>query len=119
MTKANKIISAFTIFALISILVLYCCPLKYVQVWQHPGAYYSVLHMMEIEYYWILYTSVILNLVTIIFSIIILIIKFKKIGNKLNWIIYSYYFLIALCIIFTILTFIFAFVYSTNYPRTI
>ena len=66
-TKFNKLLiyrvtHIFVILILIVLTVLYVCPIKYVQVWEHPGEYYSVFQIINIEYYWILITSIILNI---------------------------------------------------------
>ena len=111
----NRIINLFVIVSLIAVTVLYFCPIKYVQVWEHPGAYYSVYHQIAPEYYWILITSLILNLITIIFSILSFANKLPKKNIKLITI--FYYSLIALCIIFAILSFVSGFIYSCNYPK--
>ena len=84
----SRIINLFVIVSLIAVTVLYFCPIKYVQVWEHPGAYYSVYHQIAPEYYWILITSLILNLITIIFSILFFTNKLPKKNIKLITIFY-------------------------------
>lgn len=95
--------------------ILYFCPLKYVQVLNHPGIYYSVFKAIDIEYQWILITSLVLNLFYILYSCFSFI-KFKKNPKTNLKIIDSVLFI--LCILFIILTFVFAFVYSQNYPKS-
>ncbi|GEM_PF-2464728 len=95
--------------------ILYFCPLKYVQVLNHPGIYYSVFKAIDIEYQWILITSLVLNLFYILYSYFSFI-KFKKIPKTNLEIIDSVLFI--LCILFIILNFVFAFVYSHNYPKS-
>lgn len=93
--------------------ILYICPLKYVKVWEHPGAYYSVFQLINGQYQWILITSIILNILYILYSCFTFVkfITVSKIFIFLNIIIF------VLCIIFITLTFIFAFTYSNNYPK--
>lgn len=111
----NKALNYFVIISLLLATVLYFCPIKYVQVWEHPGSYYSVYQQINIEYYWILFTSMILNVITIILSILSLVNKTPEKNNKLYSIIY--YSLFGLCIIFIILSFVSGFILSHNYPK--
>ena len=94
--------------------VLYICPLKYVQVWEHPGAYYNVFQSINGEYQWILITSICLNIVYVVYSCFSFM-KFRMNGKQTVRIFNLVLFVI--CIIFIILTFIFAFIYSNNYPK--
>ncbi len=119
-TKFNKLLiyrvtHIFVILILIVLTVLYVCPIKYVQVWEHPGEYYSVFQIINIEYYWILITSIILNILAIVFSILFIVSK-ESTKNRLLKV--MYYLLIGICLLFVVLTFIFSFVYSNNYPKT-
>ncbi len=95
--------------------ILYICPLKYVQVWEHPGAYYSVFQLINGQYQWILITSIGLNILYILYSCFSFV-KFrmdiKTIFKFLSLAVF------VLCVIFIALTFIFAFIYSNNYPKT-
>lgn len=94
--------------------ILYFCPLKYIQVWEHPGAYYSVFQSINGQYQWILITSIILNILYILYSCFSFV-KFKKdIKTNFKFINLAIF---VLCIIFITLTFIFAFIYSNNYPK--
>ena len=95
--------------------ILYICPLKYVQIWEHPGVYYSVFQSINAQYQWILITSIVLNILYILcscFSFVKFRMNIKTIFKFLNLAAF------VLCIIFVALTFIFAFVYSNNYPKT-
>ena len=95
--------------------VLYICPLKYIQIWEHPGAYYNVFQSINGQYQWILITSIVLNILYILYSCFSFV-KFrmgeKTIFKFLNLTLF------ILCITFIALTFIFAFIYSNNYPKT-
>ena len=95
--------------------ILYICPLKYVQIWEHPGAYYSVFQSINGQYQWILITSICLNILYILYSCF----SFAKFRLDIKTI-FRFINLTAfvLCIIFIALTFIFAFIYSNNYPKT-
>ena len=56
------------IFILFISTVLYICPLKYIQIWEHPGAYYNVFQSINGQYQWILITSIVLNILYILYS---------------------------------------------------
>ncbi len=103
------------IFILLISTVLYICPLKYIQIWEHPGAYYNVFQSINGQYQWILITSIVLNILYILYSCFSFV-KFrmgeKTIFKFLNLTLF------ILCITFIALTFIFAFIYSNNYPKT-
>lgn len=103
------------IFILLISTVLYICPLKYIQIWEHPGAYYNVFQSINGQYQWILITSIVLNILYILYSCFSFV-KFrmgeKTIFKFLNLTLF------ILCITFIVLTFIFAFIYSNNYPKT-
>ena len=103
------------IFILFISTVLYICPLKYIQIWEHPGAYYNVFQSINGQYQWILIASIVLNILYILYSCFPFV-KFrmynKTIFKFLNFTLF------ILCIIFIALTFIFAFIYSNNYPKT-
>lgn len=103
------------IFILFISTVLYICPLKYIQIWEHPGAYYNVFQSINGQYQWILITSIVLNILYILYSCFSFV-KFrmgeKTIFKFLNLTLF------ILCITFIALTFIFAFIYSNNYPKT-
>ena len=109
----------FLQIVLISILlistILYICPLKYIQIWEHSGAYYNVFQSINGQYQWILIASIVLNILYILYSCFPFV-KFrmynKTIFKFLNFTLF------ILCIIFIALTFIFAFIYSNNYPKT-
>ena len=109
----------FLQIVLISILlistILYICPLKYIQIWEHPGAYYNVFQSINGQYQWILIASIVLNILYILYSCFSFV-KFrmgeKTIFKFLNLTLF------ILCITFIALTFIFAFIYSNNYPKT-
>lgn len=95
--------------------ILYICPLKYVQIWEHPGAYYSVFQSINGQYQWILITSICLNILYILYSCFSFVkfrLDIKTIFRFINLAAF------VLCIIFIALTFIFAFIYSNNYPKT-
>lgn len=94
--------------------ILYFCPLKYVQVWEHPGTYYSVFQSINYQYQWILITSIGFNILYIAFSLFSLA-KFRIMSNKrFKILIFT---ILILCIIFIVLTYIFAFKYSNHYPK--
>ncbi len=103
------------IFILFISTILYICPLKYIQIWEHPGAYYNVFQSINGQYQWILITSIVLNILYILYSCFSFV-KFrmgeKTIFKFLNLTLF------ILCITFIALTFIFAFIYSNNYPKT-
>ena len=103
------------IFILLISTILYICPLKYIQIWEHPGAYYNVFQSINGQYQWILITSIVLNILYILYSCFFFV-KFrmgeKTIFKFLNLTLF------ILCITFIVLTFIFAFIYSNNYPKT-
>lgn len=103
------------IFILLISTVLYICPLKYIQIWEHPGAYYNVFQSINGQYQWILITSIVLNILYILYSCFSFV-KFrmgeKTIFKFLNLTLF------ILCITFIALTFIFGFIYSNNYPKT-
>lgn len=103
------------IFILLISTVLYICPLKYIQIWEHPGAYYNVFQSINGQYQWILITSIVLNILYILYSCFSFV-KFrmgeKTIFKFLNLTLFT------LCITFIALTFIFGFIYSNNYPKT-
>ena len=103
------------IFILFISTILYICPLKYIQIWEHPGAYYNVFQSINGQYQWILITSIVLNILYILYSCFSFV-KFrmgeKTIFKFLNLTLF------ILCITFLALTFIFAFIYSNNYPKT-
>ena len=103
------------IFILFISTVLYICPLKYIQIWEHPGAYYNVFQSINGQYQWILITSIVLNILYILYSCFSFV-KFrmgeKTIFKFLNLTLF------ILCITFIALTFIFAFIYSNNSPKT-
>lgn len=103
------------IFILFISTVLYICPLKYIQIWEHPGAYYNVFQSINGQYQWILLTSIVLNILYILYSCFSFV-KFrmgeKTIFKFLNLTLF------ILCITFIALTFIFGFIYSNNYPKT-
>ncbi len=103
------------IFILLISTILYICPLKYIQIWEHPGAYYNVFQSINGQYQWILITSIVLNILYILYSCFSFV-KFrmgeKTIFKFLNLTLF------ILCITFIALTFIFAFIYSNNYPKT-
>ena len=103
------------IFILLISTILYFCPLKYIQIWEHPGAYYNVFQSINGQYQWILITSIVLNILYILYSCFSFV-KFrmgkKTIFKFLNLTLF------ILCITFIALTFIFAFIYSNNYPKT-
>lgn len=94
--------------------ILYIYPLKYIQIWEHPGAYYNVFQSINGQYQWILITSIVLNILYILYSCFSFV-KFrmgeKTIFKFLNLTLF------ILCITFIALTFIFAFIYSNNYPK--
>lgn len=103
------------IFILLISTVLYICPLKYIQIWKHPGAYYNVFQSINGQYQWILITSIVLNILYILYSCFSFV-KFrmgeKTIFKFLNLTLF------ILCITFIAFTFIFGFIYSNNYPKT-
>lgn len=103
------------IFILLISTVLYICPLKYIQIWEHPGAYYNVFQSINGQYQWILITSIVLNILYILYSCFSFV-KFrmgeKTIFKFLNLTLF------ILCITFIALTFIFGFIYSNNYQKT-
>lgn len=103
------------IFILFISTVLYICPLKYIQIWEHPGAYYNVFQSINGQYQWILITSIVLNILYILYSCFSFV-KFrmgeKTIFKFLNLTLF------ILCITFIALTFVFGFIYSNNYPKT-
>ena len=103
------------IFILFISTILYICPLKYIQIWEHPGAYYNVFQSINGQYQWILIASIVLNILYILYSCFPFV-KFrmynKTIFKFLNLTLF------ILCITFIALTFIFAFIYSNNYPKT-
>ena len=103
------------IFILFISTILYICPLKYIQIWEHLGAYYNVFQSINGQYQWILITSIVLNILYILYSCFSFV-KFrmgeKTIFKFLNLTLF------ILCITFIALTFIFAFIYSNNYPKT-
>ena len=103
------------IFILLISTILYICTLKYIQIWEHPGAYYNVFQSINGQYQWILITSIVLNILYILYSCFSFV-KFrmgeKTIFKFLNLTLF------ILCITFIALTFIFAFIYSNNYPKT-
>ena len=103
------------IFILFISTILYICPLKYIQIWEHPGAYYNVFQSINGQYQWILIASIVLNILYILYSCFSFV-KFrmgeKTIFKFLNLTLF------ILCITFIALTFIFAFIYSNNYPKT-
>ena len=103
------------IFILFISTILYICPLKYIQIWEHPGAYYNVFQSINGQYQWILITSIVLNILYILYSCFSFV-KFrmgeKTIFKFLNLTLF------ILCITFIALTFVFAFIYSNNYPKT-
>lgn len=103
------------IFILLISTVLYICPLKYIQIWEHPGAYYNVFQSINGQYQWILITSIVLNILYILYSCFSFV-KFR-IGEKTIFKFLNLT-LFILCITFIVLTFIFAFIYSNNYPKT-
>ena len=95
------------IFILLISTILYICPLKYIQIWEHPGAYYNVFQSINGQYQWILITSIVLNILYILYSCFSFV-KFrmgeKTIFKFLNLTLF------ILCITFIALTFIFAFI---------
>ena len=103
------------IFILFISTILYICPLKYIQIWEHPGAYYNVFQSINGQYQWILITSIVLNILYILYSCFSFV-KFrmwkKTIFKFLNLTLF------ILCITFIALTFVFGFIYSNNYPKT-
>lgn len=103
------------IFILFISTILYICPLKYIQIWEHPGAYYNVFQSINGQYQWILITSIVLNILYILYSCFSFV-KFR-IGEKTIFKFLNLT-LFILCITFIALTFIFAFIYSNNYPKT-
>ncbi len=108
------LIQILSIMVLLISTILYICPLKYVQVWEHQGAYYSVFYLINVQYQWILITSIILNLFYILYSCCM----FVKISKETKVIFkVLHYVIFILCIIFISLTFVFAFIFSNNYPK--
>lgn len=103
------------IFILLISTILYFCPLKYIQIWEHPGAYYNVFQSINGQYQWILITSIVLNILYVLYSCFSFV-KFR-IGGKIIFKFLNLT-LFILCITFIALTFIFAFIYSNNYPKT-
>ena len=103
------------IFILFISTILYIGPLKYIQIWEHPGAYYNVFQSINGQYQWILITSIVLNILYILYSCFSFV-KFrmwkKTIFKFLNLTLF------ILCITFIALTFVFGFIYSNNYPKT-
>lgn len=100
------------IFILLISTILYICPLKYIQIWEHPGAYYNVFQSINGQYQRILITSIVLNILYSCFSFVKFRMGEKTIFKFLNLTLF------ILCITFIALTFVFGFIYSNNYPKT-
>ena len=100
------------IFILLISTILYICHLKYIQIWEHPGAYYNVFQSINGQYQRILITSIVLNILYSCFSFVKFRMGEKTIFKFLNLTLF------ILCITFIALTFVFGFIYSNNYPKT-
>ena len=98
-------------FILLISTILYFCPLKYIQIWEHPGAYYNVFQSINGQYQWILITSIVLNILYVLYSCFSFV-KFR-IGEKTIFKFLNLT-LFILCITFIALTFIFAFIDVDN-----